>query len=521
MDPRVSSRGAPARPSLAVTLLVAGGLLCWLAACVPDLPGGGPGHGPAEDGAGPALELSPEAPLDAAHPVLRFHLHLHGVAAGDVDLGRVAVVRGKVGPAHLRQIARGEISNALSERFVPSIAWIEDGSSGEPVVIAAPTVSLEPGEAYALALGAPPLAEHIRVAAGGEAPVLPRIWPPIEGGASISMGVWCSGSALPEVVADVELSPEGPRGALRRGAVGETGARCVRFEADPGEPASAEGPLVGPPALGDGEPIAGLDPRPFVVAAGPPAAPGIACEAGELPFGPGCAVVEDDRIRVRSGGAPLLWAVRGEGLDEVVAAAPGDPFVLAPLPPLRSILLDVSTVDVAGRVARGGFSAVTLAPRPHVVISEVLANPLGAEPDAEWVELYNDGSAAADLGGYVLKDIGGETALPPAPLAPGGYALIVNETFVEDDELDPVPDPAALILRVSKLGKGGLSNSGEPLKLEDATGAVVSRAPASPKPKAGMSLSRVGPRAPDGLASSFVVAWPTPGRENILEAKTP
>ena len=34
---------------------------------------------------------------------------------------------------------------------------------------------------------------------------------------------------------------------------------------------------------------------------------------------------------------------------------------------------------------------------PHVVINEVLANPVGGEPAQEWVELYNDGRAPAVL----------------------------------------------------------------------------------------------------------------------------
>jgi len=90
----------------------------------------------------------------------------------------------------------------------------------------------------------------------------------------------------------------------------------------------------------------------------------------------------------------------------------------------------------------------------------------------------------------------------------------VNEAFVEDDDYDPSPAPAALILRVARLGQDGLSNAGEPLKLKDEHGAVISRFPAGPRPKAGMSLARRTPAAPDGLASGFMVAEPTPGRAN-------
>jgi hypothetical protein len=71
------------------------------------------------------------------------------------------------------------------------------------------------------------------------------------------------------------------------------------------------------------------------------------------------------------------------------------------------------------------------------------------------------------------------------------------------------------LVRVEKLGKNGLSNSGEPLKLSRHDGTVISRFPALPKPKAGASVARVTPEAPDGEESSFVLSTaPTPGASN-------
>jgi hypothetical protein len=180
------------------------------------------------------------------------------------------------------------------------------------------------------------------------------------------------------------------------------------------------------------------------------------------------------------------------------------------------VAVDVAVVDGAGRVAVASFAATTLAPMPHLVINEVLANPLGPEPAQEWVEVVNDGQVAASLADFVLGDLGGQTELPAVSLAPQAYALIVNEGFVEDDELDPKPAPGALIVRVPKLGQDGLTNGGEPLKLLDRAGQVVSRWPAQPKPKPGFSVARVDPRAPDGLDRSFAVSTPTPGGSNGL-----
>lgn len=514
----------PRRSHASLFLLLLGAVV--LLGCLPELPRR---RGPGADSStaspqAPSVELDPPARLDAAPAVLRARLRLPGLAAADVDLERVVLVEGEIGAAHLRQIVRGEISKALSERLVPALTWIEQPAMDDLVVILAPTRPLSPGQTYAVASGAPELAEHLQVAEDAPPPLLRR-WPPEGLSATATLGIWCGSELLPAIDTPGALEPAGPAGALRRGAAGGLGGACVRFEAEPdagGEGPAGAGPWVGPPALDlGGGALISLDPRPFAVEASAPEPVAAACEPEEAPFGPGCAAVADDRILVRSREAPTLWVVAGEGLELVVAAGPGEPFLLAPLPPLSPVALEVVAVDAAGRASRSPFTAVTLAPMPHVVINEVLANPIGPEPGQEWVELYNDGLVAAALAGHVIVDVGGETALPEATLAPGELALVVNEAFVEDDELDPPPAPGTKILRVPQLGKSGLANGGEPLRLKDASGAVVSRSPAMAAPKAGMSLSRVSPRSPDGLEASFVPGWPTPGQENTLEAETP
>ncbi|WP_437679866.1 lamin tail domain-containing protein [Sorangium sp. So ce131] len=532
MNHRLLTRPSWTTRARRALLLALAPLVAHPLACAPELAAPPPveaGDGDLDDAVDEAsveLQIEPPAPLDAAPPVLRLRVHLPAVSAEDVDLARVLVIRGKIGAAHVRQLEQGEPSKALSERVVPSLAWLQEAPPGDLWLTVAPLAPLVPGETYAVAGGSPSFSHHIQIAAQGATPVLPRIWPPADLGASLTLGIWCGDVVLPEKEAAVTLAPDGPAGELRRGAVDDLGARCLRFEAEsPTHPTAspADGRhLVGPPAAFPGEPDAvSLDPRPFVLESEPLHAAAAVCEAGEVPLGPGCAQVADDRIHVRSAEVPLLWAIAGEGLDEVVAVPPGERFVLAPLPPLAPVALDVATVDNAGRVARQTFSAVTLAPMPHVVINEVLSNPRGAEPSQEWVELYNDGDVPAELGRYVLADVGGETELPSTLLEPGAYALVVNEVYAPEDELDPSPCPEALLLRVPKLGNHGLSNTGEPLKLKDGGGAVVSRSPALPEPKAGMSLARVEPRAPDGSPGSFVTTWPTPGCVNIMSQEIP
>ncbi|WP_437534720.1 lamin tail domain-containing protein [Sorangium sp. So ce726] len=515
--------------ALALTPLVASPLSCAPELVVPpQLDEGGDEEdagvaGPAD--AGPELQIEPAAPLDAAPPVLRVRVLLPGAALGSVDPARALVVRGKLSAAHLRQIERGELSTALSERVVPSIAWLNGTPPGDLSLTVAPLAPLAPGETYAIASGSPVFSHHIQIATEGSPPVLSRLWPPPDAGATLGLGVWCGDAPLPEVVAAATLAPGGPAGELRRGAVDDIGARCLRFEGEPTAtaPPEADGVrLVGPPDALPGEPTAvSLDPRPFVLESVPLPAIAAACAPDELAIGPGCAQIADDRILVRSADAPLLWAIAGAGFDEVLAVPPGELFVLAPLPPLSPVELAIATVDNAGVVERRTFSTMTLAPMPHVVINEVLANPVGPEPGQEWVELYNDGDVPAELTGVVLADVGGETELPPISLMPGAYALVVNEDYVSDDELDPPSPPETLLLRVPKLGNHGLSNSGEPLKLKDRGGVVLSRSPAAPVPKPGMSLARVVSHAPDGSAGSFATSWPTPGRVNIMNQEIP
>jgi hypothetical protein len=341
---------------------------------------------------------------------------------------------------------------------------------------------------------------------------LPRVWPPPDEAATAGLAIWCGDGSIPFADAPARLAPGGPSGWLRAGAAATArGAACVRFESDDGEPAAA-GPALAPPAIDAAGAAIGLDPRPIAVEAELEPTAAIPCGLGDLAFGPGCAKVSDDRLRVAvPEGGPLLWSVSGGGVDRIAVPAPGEAFVVDGLRPESLVTLGVITIDAAGGSAEWTVSFTTSAPMPHVVVNEVLANPLGLEPDQEWVELFNDGSAPADLDGYVLEDLGGATPLPAATLAPGGYALVVNDTFVEDDDIAPRPAPGTLVLRVPALGKNGLTNAGERIVLRASGGEVLSTMPPTPKPKPGMTVARVAPRAPDEATSSFVVAEPTPG----------
>jgi hypothetical protein len=456
-----------------------------------------------------ALTVEVEPALGHVPRVARFRAR---AGSGDaLAPGDLVLVRGQVGPAQLKQLAAGEPSRALAERIVPSVVWADAGA-----LVLQPSVPLEAGAAYALASGAAMVAASVVVAGDDDAPILPRVWPPAGGSGSPAFAVWCGAEALAPFAADASLEPGGVRGRLRRGAVGdELGRACVRFE-PAGDAAPPAGELAPPPAVELAGTTVLLDPRPLAddgAAASP--APR-ACEAREVAFGPGCATVEDDRLSVRAPGEPLLWAISGEGLDRVLATEADASFELGPLPPERAIVLDVGTMDVAGGSVLSTFLATTGPPRAHLVINEVLADPLGPEPQQEWVEIYDDGLAPASLGVFAFCDTGGCETLPGGTLEPGRYALLVNDDFVEDDGIDIPPAAGTLLVRLRHLGAGGLKNDGEPVRLIGPRGQVVSAVPSGVRPKPGRSVARVRPGAPDGAAGAFVVAEPTPGRGNGL-----
>jgi hypothetical protein len=242
------------------------------------------------------------------------------------------------------------------------------------------------------------------------------------------------------------------------------------------------------------------------------------CVLGEIEFGAGCARVSDDRIGVRSTEQPLLWILSG-AISAVRPAAPRADIQFEGLLPATQYHVEIGMVDRASRYYLTSADFRTLASAPHVVINEVLANAIGPEPEQEWVELVNDGRTSVDLGGWVLEDVGGATVLPSQSLDAGSYALITNASYDPASGFDVAPQPGTLLVRVEHLGKNGLSNSGEPLRLTTPAGDVISTFPAVAAPNAGVSVARRTPSASDLDPASFAPhASPgaSPGAANVL-----
>ncbi|MDF3068360.1 MAG: hypothetical protein K0R38_3961, partial [Polyangiaceae bacterium] len=188
------------------------------------------------------------------------------------------------------------------------------------------------------------------------------------------------------------------------------------------------------------------------------------------------------------------------------------------LTPETEVTLSGSVLSSEGVLSPFVFTTRTSAPRVHLVLNEVLSNPLGAETSGEWIELLNDSSLDASLSGLWLEDSGGRITLPDVTLLPGELALLVAESFAVSVADVPVPAEVRLI-PLPSVGTRGLSNSGEVLLLGGSEG-VISSFPALAAPHAGRSLARRAPGAADGIAASFAEhggRGASPGAPNTFE----
>jgi hypothetical protein len=99
-----------------------------------------------------------------------------------------------------------------------------------------------------------------------------------------------------------------------------------------------------------------------------------------------------------------------------------------------------------------------------VVLNELLPNPGGADDDAEWIELYNRGTASVSLGGWILR--WGTSSLTSAfmfdalDLPAGGYLVAGGSRSGADVE-------------IADLAMGNASSSGDAVALYDCFGRVA------------------------------------------------
>jgi hypothetical protein len=456
--------------------------------------------------------------FDEASVVPRFRLSgFESGALPEVFLG-LRLFEGQLSSYAESHLADGEVTASLGDRDVPLSVWM-DGDA----LLAQPARFLDPGQTYTLAaVGLGALAELTVSSEPFRRLVL--IWPKqiAEGGALVYCADTAEAEPLLEREASVTIAPApGQAGRLRAG-IGPDGIhddRCVSLAFDDDLQGTF---VVPPPALGDAARFL-FDPTPVGVVSTPvlPMVSEATC-AGAL--GPACASFDGDEL-VLTEAPDGAWALRGTSSDghvveAFVTEARGASIKVYGFEPNTEYALSAVFLDGLGRSMSGSSELSSSAPRPHVVINEVLSNPRGPEPASEWLELINAGAAAATLSGWSIEDGGGRTVLPDFLLEPGAFAIVVGRDYVATPD-DVVPEASALPVVVERLGKSGLSNSGERLRLLNAEGSVVSELPPIAATEQGVSLARRDPWSPDVVESFGAQATlgATPGVPNVFSTE--
>ena len=178
-----------------------------------------------------------------------------------------------------------------------------------------------------------------------------------------------------------------------------------------------------------------------------------------------------------------------------------------------------------------------------LLISEVLYDPVGSEPNAEWIEIYNATSATIDLSGFKIGDeetqgdSEGTYRFPDAAtIAPGETILIANKAadfesaygFQPDFELNESDPAVPDMLKYTPWSSGSmsLSNSGDEVLLLDYGDNVVDTVSwgtsnwAFDPPAASVAEGHSLERVPAYLDTDSAQDWrdqpnPTPGGVDI------
>ena len=147
-----------------------------------------------------------------------------------------------------------------------------------------------------------------------------------------------------------------------------------------------------------------------------------------------------------------------------------------------------------------------------VVINEIMYDLDGTDTDREWVEIFNNGSAAVNLSGYKFFEANTNHSLTPeteSSVPAGGYAVIVDNIakFRAD-----WPNFSGIIFDSSF----SLNNDlGETLAIKNTTNNIVDQVTYiadTSGTSAGKSLQKNG--------DSWVIATPTPGAINATSSDT-
>ncbi|MBN1694604.1 lamin tail domain-containing protein [candidate division WOR-3 bacterium] len=172
-----------------------------------------------------------------------------------------------------------------------------------------------------------------------------------------------------------------------------------------------------------------------------------------------------------------------------------------------------------------------------VCINEVMSNPLGSggvgspEDRNEFVEIFNIGPDAVDLGGWQITDLDAVDEIIPfyellqdsnTILLPGEFALVMDPEYSDSGEnYMPYGIPTCVLLTVDNTTIGNELSTTDPIALISPEGDTVSTYYNTLNPGDGISVERVYPYngdVPENWRSCEDISGSTPGRENSVYA---
>ena len=195
------------------------------------------------------------------------------------------------------------------------------------------------------------------------------------------------------------------------------------------------------------------------------------------------------------GGAVTLYAVAN-----LTAACGTQPLVMVARPAAPTAVDELAGDRLLAEGIRslaGGEQAIPVDPPTNLRINEISANP-SAEDD--WLEIYNNGPIAVNMGGMFLSD---DVKVPAKHQIPAGITIAPFSylVFIADE----TPGPLHLNFR--------LSSSGETVLLSDVTSRQTR--PLDTVTFAAQPSDQVAGRNPDGSKTWVILRAPTKGYANV------
>jgi len=149
----------------------------------------------------------------------------------------------------------------------------------------------------------------------------------------------------------------------------------------------------------------------------------------------------------------------------------------------------------------------------NILINEILANGIN-DPDSEWVELFNDGSADVNLANWNLSETSSKnvTLNADATIPSNGFIILAGDSSAFNSAYPNVNSRGIKIVNITT-SSFNLADTGGEVKLYDSSGSLADSiiyTQASGKKFENVSIGRY----PDGSLNIFNLTTLTPGAKN-------